>query len=184
MFVRVIDNLGNDVQEPMALNRDGYPFDIDSTPWGFVALIKDKADPNKLYLLGMLADGTEKFCRTIMDNGPQPTEPRDQLRFYSDSKGKLEFGLQAMFKPSNGKVAYNKGRIGVVFAHYNHFGLKEDGSRDDHTGDTIVHFDENGQNEILVSTWFTSHSLQQQMISTFSGVFFIFKAMKAIYKYS
>ena len=86
-----------------------------------------------------------------------------------------------MFKPANGKVAFNKGRIGVVFAHYNHFGLKEDGTRDDHTGDTIVHFDENGENEILISSWSASHSLQQQIIPTLSGLCFIFKAFKQNY---
>ena len=104
-----------------------------------------------------------------MNNGPEPTKAVDQLKFHR-VEGTQRFGLEAMFKPSNGKVAYNKGRIGVVFAHYNHFGILSDGRRNDHTGDTLVSFDENGENEFLIFDWFASHSLNQQLLATASGV--------------
>ena len=44
-----------------------------------------------------------------------------------------------MFAPDNGKkLLFSRGRIFLIFAHYNHFpNLNEE-----HTGDTVVTFDE------------------------------------------
>lgn len=73
--------------------------------------------------------------------------------------------MNAMYRPHNGRLDYGRGKIAVVFAHYNHFGLYEDGGRNDHTGDTMFYLDEeDGQNEQLVWGWGASHSLCQRTV--------------------
>lgn len=59
----------------------------------------------------------------------------------------------AMFNPSSGRLSYGRGRIAAIFAHYNHFGLKSDGSRDDHTGDTVITFDSESTQHHLEVDW-------------------------------
>ena len=122
LYFRTINNKGDDVSPPTPLFKDGYPLDITATPWGFVSLIVDKTDTNKLYLMGSYADGKKKFEVTIMNNGADPTAAIDQIKFYTD-KGDLEFGFNAMYKPHNGRLMFLRDRIYCIFAHYNHFGL-------------------------------------------------------------
>ena len=169
LYVRVLDNDGNDVVSPISLGKKGNPFDILATPWGFVSLIRDKEDTNFLYLLGSYADGSQRFLREIMNNGPNPTAIRSQLKFFS-ADGTQPFGMRVMFKPHNGRLAFIQGRINVIFAHYCHFGYYDNGNRNDHTGDTLVSFNEDGQDDRLISSWIASHSLVQSIVTTESKV--------------
>ena len=71
-----------------------------------------------------------------------------------DSNGSPAYGMRFMYRPDNGKLLYSRGRIFLIFDHYNYF-LDNGG----HTGDTVVTF-----NEILLDmdfgiTWGASHSL-------------------------
>ena len=51
-----------------------------------------------------------------------------------DSSGNPVYVIYFMFAPDNGKLLFSRGRIFLIFAHYNHFpNLNED-----HTGDTVV----------------------------------------------
>jgi len=66
------------------------------------------------------------------------------LIFYEGGdKSKPYYGIQCMFNPHNGRLSYNNGQIGILFAHYNHFG-SQNGGRNDHTGDTLIILDDNG----------------------------------------
>ena len=53
----------------------------------------------------------------------------------------------------------------MIFAHYNHFGVKADGSNNDHTGSTFISLDEiTGDDVKLGFSWGCSHSLNQANI--------------------
>jgi len=49
----------------------------------------------------------------------------------------------------------------LIYGRYNHFGDNADGSRNDHTGDAYVTFNEDGQDEKYSWIWLASHSLYQ-----------------------
>jgi hypothetical protein len=46
-----------------------------------------------------------------------------------------------MYRPYNGRLINAREKIFAVFAHYNHFGLYDDGRRNDHTADSSVFLD-------------------------------------------
>ena len=142
--------------------ESGRPFDIVATPAGFAILYTEISNSNHLVLKGMSSNGAQIFKTTIMNNGEKPTSARNQLKFYSKAN-KLEFGMQAMFDPDNGKLVFGRGRIFALFAHYNNFDIT--GGHDDHTGDTLISFDDkSGRDEKLGFGWGCSHSLRQRLI--------------------
>ena len=66
--------------------------------------------------------------------------------------------MRFIFRPDNGKLIYTRGRIFLIFTHYNHF--LENG---DHTGDTVVTFNDVLQDMDFRLTWVASHSLIQSI---------------------
>lgn len=65
-----------------------------------------------------------------------------------------------MHNPHNGRLNYARGRIQAIWAHYNHFGLNANGSRSDHTGDTMISLDaDTGLDQKIYWAWGCSHSL-------------------------
>ena len=165
LFVKWLDNEGNQIKE-IDLGRSGFPFDIVSVVWGFVFMAIDYNEPNTLYLMGInITDISVVFKRIIMDNGDNPiVYNSDQMIFYKDAAGDPSFGMDAMFDPTNGRLFFAKDRIVCMFAHYNHFGNNSDGSRNDHTGDTLVTFNLTGQDDKLAFSWGSSHSLSQSLV--------------------
>ncbi len=146
---------------------------------GFAILVRDSADTNRAYLWVLNSDGTTKWSRNIMNNGANPTVAVDQITF-NDSAGAPLFGMKAMFRPDNGRIAFGNNWIGVAIGHYNFFGFRTDGSRDDHTGDTYYSFDfNNAMNVKLGWGWGTSHSLLSRVI--YNGVNFSFAALGDAY---
>jgi len=69
-----------------------------------------------------------------------------------------------MFDPENGRLAIGRGRVAVMFAHYNYFGTSGN-----HTGDTFISVDLETcavplQTDIKLGwSWGASHSLYQQL---------------------
>jgi len=165
LYVKTIDNDGNQLSE-LNLSRRGFPMDIVSVDWGFVTLIIDYDDSNLLYLLGINNQtNSSVFNRIIMNNGNLPiTFNNEQLIFYTNSSGGAMFGMEAMFNPTNGRLFFAKDRVVCFFAHYNHFGMNSDGSRNDHTGDALVTFNLSGNDEKLAFSWGSSHSLSQSLV--------------------
>ena len=91
-----------------------------------------------------------------------------------DSSGSPAYGMRFMFRPDNGKLIYSRGRIFLIFDHYNHF-IDSGG----HTGDTVTTF-----NDILLDmnfgiTWGASHSLIQS--ATFDNNYFWTAALSDAY---
>ncbi len=70
LYLRVIDNHGNDLETAIALKRQGCPFEIIEVPWCLVALIKNRDYEDHLYVSGTYENVIQKFFRTIMNNGP------------------------------------------------------------------------------------------------------------------
>lgn len=164
LYVKTIDNDGNQISE-IKLNRVGYPVNIVAIPCGFVCMIKNHTEPNTLYLYGMdVCKNQKSFERIIMNNGDVPdTYNSDQLIFFDNNNNSL-FGMEAMYNPHNGRLAFARERIVTIFAHYNHFGFNSDGSRNDHTGDTFVTFNLSGKDEKIAFSWGASHSLSQSLV--------------------
>ena len=91
-----------------------------------------------------------------------------------DSKGQPVYGMRYMYDPDNGKLVYSRGRIFLIFAHYNYF-LGNGG----HTGDTVVTFNDVLQDMDFGNTWGASHSLIQS--ATFDEYYFWTAALSDAY---
>ena len=163
LHVLTIDSNGQQISD-FNLTKSGFPFSIISVGWGWVALIKDFQNPDYLYLLGVDTNNNIVFNRTLINSNSAPTNyTSDQLIFFQDAKGTPAFGMNAMFDPSSGRLAMGKNRIAVHFAHYNFFGYLSDGTRNDHTGDTLFTVNMKGQDEKISFSWGASHSLTQNL---------------------
>ena len=140
-----------------------------STEVGIAVYAQDADDTNYSWLAVFGHDGTLKWKKTIMKNGKDPNSAPDQLTF-TNTDGSLPYGMKCMHKPHNGELQIGRGRIFLVFAHYNNFKCGES-SRDDHTGDTMISCNFSGENFMLGSNWSASHSLTQRAV--YDGKFFI-----------
>jgi len=163
-------------------NARGIPMGIAVTGDGFALLIRDYTDSNFLYLLVMNQDGTEKWRRTIMNNGvDRYNRKADQIYFpVNSSTTAAKYGLNLTYNPSSGRMAYGRGRLAVVFAHYNVFSINATGYIDAHTGDTVISFNVNNASDIqLVWSWGASHSLVSRVI--YDGEKFSYAALGDAY---
>ena len=146
----------------MDLGLFGFPLDIASTESGFVVYVRDRDDPHKSVLVNFSENGDLRWSKTIMNNGDKPKEAKEQVMFH-DEKGEPVIGMQAMYRPDNGKLRVGRHRIMLIFSHYNMF-KKGENEYQGHTGDSTISFDMNGNDALLGSPWGTSHSLSQQIV--------------------
>ena len=180
----VVLNVSNDMKVKTSYNIElnTHPLSICIIPGGF-ALFLIKADDSSYsyvvgYSIGSNGSAVQTFKRIIMNNGELPTSSNNQSLIFKNDKGEILFGMNAMYRTHNGKLAYGGGRIALIFAHYNHFGMKN-GKRDDHTGDTFVTMDVNGENADYAWSWGASHSLIQSII--YDGRYFVTASLGDIY---
>ena len=155
-----------------------FPNDIASTDYGFAIYMVEASNSNHSYL--NLYNKNYELINTvvIMNNSPKDDPKKDsnlekQIIKY-DSSGKPVYGMRFMYRPDNGKLIYSRGRIFLIFDHYNYF-LDSGG----HTGDTVTTF-----NDILLDmnfgiTWGASHSLIQS--ATFDNNYFWTAALSDAY---
>ena len=155
-----------------------FPNDIASTDYGFAIYMVEASNSNHSYL--NLYNKNFELINTvvIMNNSPKDDSKKDsnlekQIIKY-DSSGKPVYGMRFMYRPDNGKLIYSRGRIFLIFDHYNYF-LDSGG----HTGDTVTTF-----NDILLDmnfgiTWGASHSLIQS--ATFDNNYFWSAALSDAY---
>jgi hypothetical protein len=158
------------------LNITAFVCDIIANNPGFTLYVKDVNDNNYAYLIGFNKNFTQKYRVTIMNNGITPTAITQQLSFY-DKTGNIFSGMEAMFAASSGKLSYGRGRVGLLFSHYNAFGTPV--LRNDHQGDTFYTFDRKGGNETMAWNWKTSHSLYQAQF--YDGQYFITASLGDMY---
>lgn len=81
--------------------------------WGFVMLFTE-SNPWALRIAGWDSDGTIRFDDQIMDNSE--SFPNCDNQWFLDEN---EFGTDCMYDPHNGRLAYGRNKIAVIFAHYN-----------------------------------------------------------------
>ena len=149
-------------------NEKAYPHDIVSTDYGFAIYVIEAGSSYHSYL--SVYDKNFGLTKTvqIMNNNANDDKyqvSNKQIIKYDD-KGKPVFGMNFMYSPDNGKLVYSRGRIFLIFCHYNHF---IDGSGD-HTGDTVVTFNNILTDMDFGETWGSSHSLVQS--ATFDDNYF------------
>ena len=159
-------------------SEQSYPNDIVATDYGFSIYMIDAINSNHSYL--NLYNKNYELINTvqIMNNNKNDDFKKDsnlekQIIKYEPS-GEPVFGMRFMYRPDNGKLIYSRGRIFLIFDHYNYF-LDSGG----HTGDTVVTF-----NDILLDmdfgiTWGASHSLIQSV--TFDNNYFWTAALSDAY---
>jgi len=113
----------------------------------------------------LTSGGTLKWRQTIMKNGDKPNVAQADQLMFRGADGKPLFGLNAMYNPTSGRLLFARGRLGVIFAHYNHFGMNKDGTRNDHTGDTFVSYSLTNPADVKLGwSFLTSHSLVTKMV--------------------
>ena len=148
------DNLKNDFNT----TEKAFPIDITSTDYGFAIYILEAGSDYHSYLSVYNKNFELVNTVQIMNNSKNDDNTISNLQkqiIQFDETRNPVFGMNFMYEPKTGKLVYSRGRIFLIFCHYNHF---IDG-RGDHTGDTVVTF-----NDILTDmdfgiTWGTSHSL-------------------------
>ena len=150
-------------------NENAYPFDITATDYGFAIYMVEIGSSYHSYLSVYnkdfeLINTVQIMNNTADDDNKKPSNLKKQIIRYESSREPV-FGMNFMYRPDNGKLIYSRGRIFLIFCHYNYF-LDNGG----HTGDTIVTF-----NDILTDmdfgiTWGSSHSLIQSV--TFDNFYF------------
>ncbi|KAL4449647.1 hypothetical protein ABPG74_007470 [Tetrahymena malaccensis] len=162
LMVQKISSKGTPIGSAIDTKQVGNPFDIVSTDFGFVVMAADSTQ--RAFIQAINKDGTQRWLRILVNNGVKPVNPKDQIEFFSDDKCSLPFGMSCMFEPHNGRLNYARGKIQAIWAHYNHFKINTNGSRDDHTGDTMISLDaDTGYNQNIFWSWGASHSLYQNM---------------------
>ncbi|EDK31612.2 hypothetical protein TTHERM_00344391 (macronuclear) [Tetrahymena thermophila SB210] len=162
LMVQKVSSTGTPIGSAIDTKQVGNPFDIVSTGFGFVVMAADSTQ--RAFIQAINKDGSQRWFRILVNNGDSPNSPKDQIEFFSDDKCSLPFGMACMYKPHNGRLNYARGKIQAIWAHYNHFGFNSDGSKNDHTGDTMISLDaDTGYNQNIFWAWGASHSLYQNM---------------------
>ena len=155
----------------------GYILDITTTDYGFAIYIRNADNANHSYL--SLYNKFFELINTItimnndINNKLVDSDISKQIIKY-DSSGSPVFGMRFMYEPHNGKLIYSRGRVFLIFAHYNHF--MDDGG---HTGDTVVTFNDVLKDMDFGETWGSSHSLIQSV--TTDDLFFWSAALSDAY---
>ena len=139
----------------------GYAFDIIATDYGFAIYILDKQSSDYSYVVLYKKDFTLYNKVTIMNNNRDDklidATSETQLIF-GDQNGNLLYGMRFMYDPDGSKLFYGRGRIFLIFSHYNYF-LDVEG----HTGDTTITFNDKLDDVDLANNWGSSHSLIQSV---------------------
>lgn len=158
-------------ETPLYEEEGGLPLDIACTDKGCCLLVADSREENNLYIEMVSHEGELLWRNNIMQNGENPIKAKiNQLIFYNIETEKIEHGIEAMFHPYSGRLAYGKGRIACIFSYKNNFGGKDREDRIDNSADIILTYTEDGTEVNLVCPWSTSHSLTQRAI--FDGKYF------------
>mgnify|MGYP007069933421 CR=1 FL=1 len=136
------------------------PHDITTTFCGFAVYVMDDENRNHAYITSYNKD-FEKINRVqVMNNNREDQEtdstPDKQLTRYN-SKGEIEFYMRFIYQADNAKLIYSRGRIVLIFAHYNYFTDEKMG----HNADTIATFNDVLQDLDFGTIWGASHALIQ-----------------------
>ena len=147
------------------------PHDITTTYLGFAVYVVDADNIHHSYLSVYNKD-FKLVNKVIIMNNENTKEnqridstPEKQLIRYN-SNGKPEFGIRFIYQADNAKLVYSRGRIFLIFAHYNVFDEDWVG----HNADTVATFSNDLEDIDFGLVWGASHSLIQS--ATFAKIIF------------
>ena len=147
------------------------PHDITATYLGFAVYVVDASTLDHSYIT-IYTKKFEYVNRVQVMNNENTKEnqkidstPDKQLIRYN-SKGQIQFGIRFIYQADNAKLLYSRGRIFLIFAHYNIF----DDDYIGHNAVTIVTFNDNLEDTDFGKIFGASHSLIQS--ATFDDNYF------------
>ena len=150
-------------------NEKAYPFDITATDYGFAIYSLDVNDINKHSYLSLYNKKFELINTIqIMNNGGKNSSIDSNINYQVIQyriDGTPVSELRFMDKPLGGKLAYSRGIIFLIFAHYNQFT-----DLGHHEGDSVVTFNDVLEDMDFGCSWGTTHSLIQS--ATFDNYYF------------
>ena len=147
------------------------PFDITATQIGFAVYVMNATNRNHSFITLYDKEFNKVNRVTVMNNDPGRTAqeigstPEKQIMRFN-SKNETESYMRFIYQADNAKLTYSRGRIFLVFAHYNMFSHNWQG----HNADTIVTFNDNLEDIDFGYIWGASHSLIQSV--TFDNDYF------------
>ena len=147
------------------------PHDIVQTYNGFAIYVMDADNRDHSYIT-VYNKNFEKIKSVIIMNNINTKEnqlidstlDKQIIRFNQDSKP--GWGIRFIYQADNAKLVYSRGRIFLIFAHYNIFNSDYKG----HTADTVVTFNDNLEDMDFGPIFSASHSLIQS--ATFDDKYF------------
>ena len=158
-FLRVLSYDRNDILlKDFNTTNKAYPDDIIATDYGFAVYALDANNSNHSYI--SLYNKNFDLVNTVQimnnnkyDNNQVDSNIEKQVIRY-DAEGIPVRGMRFMYEPDHGKLIYSRGRIVLLFSHYNYF-LDTKG----HQGDSLVTFNDALQDVDYGCGFGTSHSL-------------------------
>ena len=169
-FLHVLSYDRNDkLLKDFNTTEKAYPHDITATDYGF-AIYMIEADSSFHSYINLYNKNFEIVNTVqIMNNNKNDNKSIDsnlekQVIRYDENREPV-YGMRFMYEPDNGKLIYSRGRIFLIFCHYNYF-INNGG----HTGDTVVTFNDVLQDMDFGCNWGSSHSLIQSV--TFDEYYF------------
>ena len=129
----------------------------------------DDENRNHAYITLYNKDFIKMNRVVVMNNDMKDQEtdstPDKQLTRYNN-KGNIEFYMRFTYQADNAKLIYSRGRIVLIFAHYNYFTDEKMG----HNADTVATFNDNLEDLDFGVIWGASHALIQS--ATFDDNYF------------
>ena len=177
-YLHVLSYYNNDTLiKDFNTTQKGYIHDIAATNYGFSIYVRDALNTDHSYLSLYNKNFELINTVTIMNNNitnkGTDSDLSKQIIKYGPN-GQPVFGMRFMYEPYNGKLIYSRGRIFLMFGHYNYF-IDNGG----HPGDTVTTFNDVLKDMDFGITWGASHSLIQSV--TFDDLYFWTAALSDSY---
>ena len=154
------------------------PHDITATYLGFAVYVMDADNRNHAYITVYNKDfkmvNRVQVMNNSMDDVLVDSTPDKQL-IRHNSNGKAQLYIRFIYQADNAKLVYSRGRIFLIFSHYNYF--NDDNSR--HNADAVATFNDELEDLDFGSIWGASHSLIQS--ATFDDNYFWSAALSDAY---
>ena len=174
LYVKLVSNEGMELDD-FDLGKTGFPFDILAVNCGFMALIEEFPNSNKLLLIEMnTCSKTKPFEATLLNDevGEEKNDERQgnkksqEIVFHTDLSSTAIFGIEAIYNSKTGKIMLAQNKTATLFSHYNSF----EGFNDD-TSDNSVILNFKESNEKFNFVWGTSHRLVNSFLHNGSFIY-------------
>ena len=140
-----------------------YLFDIIATDYGLATYVQEADSDFHSYI--NLYNKNLELVKTVQIMNNKKNDDKDidsnlekQIIKY-DKNGNPVLGMRFIYRPTNAKLIYSRGRIFLIFSHYNNFKKKGD-----YNGDTVVTFNDYLLDMDFGITWGASQSFIHQLL--------------------